>query len=148
MALTLCFRYRMLVGSIQISGSQISALQAKEISQSLVDHHVPSLTLRKCRAKDKSYRTIMKGIGKTKALIQLNLNLGLVSSKNRAYLLSDALLLNRSLTCLFLHGSKLGDKGTMIVCEALARHPQVRLIIELLIRVPDPHSPSNFANET
>ncbi len=138
----------MLVGSIQISGSQISALQAKEISQSLVDHHVPSLTLRKCRTKDKSYRTIMKGIGKTKALIQLNLNLGLVSSKNRAYLLSDALLLNRSLTCLFLHGSKLGDKGTMIVCEALARHPQVRLIIELLIRVPDPHSPSNFANET
>lgn len=45
-------------------------------------------------------QAIAKAVGRSKALLQLNLNLGLVSSRGRILDLADALLVNRSLSTL------------------------------------------------
>ncbi|XP_059572608.1 leucine-rich repeat-containing protein 73 isoform X2 [Alligator mississippiensis] len=115
----------MLPGSIQISGEALSGAETRDVCESLREGAVRLLSLRGCRLADRDFARVCRGLAETRALAQLNLNLGVVSSAPRVRQLADGLRGNRSLQSLFLHGSPLTDAGLALLNPALSIHPSL-----------------------
>uniref|UniRef100_A0A3B3X5V4 Leucine rich repeat containing 73 n=1 Tax=Poecilia mexicana TaxID=48701 RepID=A0A3B3X5V4_9TELE len=113
----------MLAASIQVSGEPLSAAEVQDICDRLREDGVRLLSVRGCRLSDRDFGRVCRGVAASRCLVQLNLNLGVVSSIGRAHHLADALAANRSLQTLFLHGSPLLDAGLEALNPALAAHP-------------------------
>lgn len=90
----------MLPGSIQISGEALSGAETRDVCESLREGAVRLLSLRGCRLADRDFARVCRGLAETRALAQLNLNLGVVSSAPRVRQLADGLRGNRSLQSL------------------------------------------------
>ncbi|XP_033640112.1 leucine-rich repeat-containing protein 73-like [Asterias rubens] len=115
----------MLLGTVQLSGENLSSADVRDISDSLRHDSIKLLSLRGCRMADQHYRRMMAALAECKSISQLNLNLGVVCSRERIKLLASALCTNKSLTGLFLHGSPLGDNGLALLMDSLALHPGI-----------------------
>ncbi|XP_022089086.1 leucine-rich repeat-containing protein 73-like [Acanthaster planci] len=115
----------MLLGTVQLSGENISSADARDICESLQQNSIKLLSLRSCRMADRHYRRMMEAVAECRSISQLNLNLGLVCSRERVRLLASALTTNKSLTGLYLHGSPLGDDGLALLIDSLSLHPGI-----------------------
>ncbi|XP_072912306.1 leucine-rich repeat-containing protein 73 isoform X2 [Hemitrygon akajei] len=115
----------MLAGSIQISGETLSSAEVKDICESLRAHSVRLLSLRGCHLSDRDFGRISRHVAECQSLAQLNLNLGVVSTLARVQQLAEALVTNRSIHSLFLHGSPLTDSGLAVLNPALSLHPSL-----------------------
>nr|CAB3263534.1 leucine-rich repeat-containing protein 73 [Phallusia mammillata] len=115
----------MLNGVVQICGEKLTTDEIKEICSSVRSHQVTLLSLRKCKMSDRDFERLMRSIAKTTSVLQLNLNLGVLSTDERVLHLSDALNLNRSIQSLFLHGNPLGERGLALLSKSLSLHPSI-----------------------
>uniref|UniRef100_A0AAY5L437 Leucine rich repeat containing 73 n=1 Tax=Esox lucius TaxID=8010 RepID=A0AAY5L437_ESOLU len=116
---------KMLPGSIQITGEALSGAEIKDICDSLKENSVRLLSVRGCQLSDRDFGRVCRGVAESHTLVQLNLNLGVVSTINRTKQLADALKTNRSIQTLFLHGSPLLDAGLVTLNTALSTHPSL-----------------------
>ena len=91
---------RMLPASIQITGELLSAAEVQDICESLKEDGVRLLSVRGCQLSDRDFGRVCAGVAESRALAQLNLNLGVVSGISRTRHLADALAANRSLQTL------------------------------------------------
>ncbi|OCT79579.1 leucine-rich repeat-containing protein 73 [Xenopus laevis] len=115
----------MLPGSIQMSGEMLSGAEVKGVCEGLMEGTVRLLSLRGCHLSDRDFARLCQGVSQSPSLVQLNLNLGVVSSATRVQQLAHSLHANRSLQSLFLHGNPLMDTGLALLNPALARHPSL-----------------------
>ncbi|KAJ8014270.1 hypothetical protein DPEC_G00038520 [Dallia pectoralis] len=115
----------MLPGSIQITGEALSGAEIKDICDSLKENSVRLLSVRGCQLSDRDFGRVCRGVAESHSLVQLNLNLGVVSTISRTKHLADALKTNRSIQTLFLHGSPLLDAGLVTLNTALSTHPSL-----------------------
>ncbi|KAJ3610136.1 hypothetical protein NHX12_022230 [Muraenolepis orangiensis] len=115
----------MLPGSIQITGESLSGAEVRDICDGLRENSVRLLSVRGCQLSDRDFGRVCRGVAESRALAQLNLNLGVVSGLGRTRQLADALQTNRSLQTLFLHGSPLLDAGLVTLNTALCSHPSL-----------------------
>ncbi|KAM4695357.1 leucine-rich repeat-containing protein 73 [Discoglossus pictus] len=115
----------MLPGSIQMSGETLSGAEVRGVCEGLAEGTVRLLSLRGCHLSDRDFARLCQGVSQSPSLIQLNLNLGVVSSATRVQQLAQCLQVNRSLQSLFLHGNPLTDTGLSLLNPALAMHPSL-----------------------
>ncbi|KAM5164756.1 leucine-rich repeat-containing protein 73 [Mantella aurantiaca] len=115
----------MLPGSIQMSGETLSGAEVKGVCEGLTEGTVRLLSLRGCLLSDRDFARLCQGVAQSPSLVQLNLNLGVVSSASRVQQLAQSLHKNRSLQSLFLHGNPLTDTGLALLNPALAGHPSM-----------------------
>ncbi|CAH1792309.1 unnamed protein product [Owenia fusiformis] len=115
----------MLLGSVQMCGETLSSIEVRDICESLETHSIRLLSLRECFMNDRDFQCLTISVGKCKSIMQLNLNLGLVSAVTRVEMLAQALMKNRTLTSLFIHGSPVSDYGMVMLSQALAAHPNI-----------------------
>nr|XP_026691771.1 leucine-rich repeat-containing protein 73 isoform X1 [Ciona intestinalis] len=115
----------MSAGTIQISGETLSIVEVENIKDNLRKHLISLLSLRNCKLDADGFRKLMRAVCKTKSLLQLNLNIGVVDSDDRAILLANALNINRSIQSLYLHGTPLGDTRFSLMYRALSLHPSL-----------------------
>ncbi|XP_073484779.1 leucine-rich repeat-containing protein 73 [Aquarana catesbeiana] len=115
----------MLPGSIQMSGETLSGAEVKGVCEGLTEGTVRLLSLRGCLLSDRDFARLCQGVAQSPSLVQLNLNLGVVSSASRVQQLAQSLHKNRSLQSLFLHGNPLTDTGLALLNPALAGHPSL-----------------------
>ncbi|XP_040283598.1 leucine-rich repeat-containing protein 73 isoform X1 [Bufo bufo] len=113
----------MLPGSIQMSGETLSSAEVKGVCEGLMEGSVRLLSLRGCHLSDRDFARLCQGVSESPSLVQLNLNLGVVSGTGRVQQLAQCLHRNRSLQSLFLHGNPLTDTGLSLLNPALAGHP-------------------------
>ena len=90
----------MLLGTVQMRGGTLSQVETEDVCHSLDSNSIRLLSLRDCKVKDQDFKRLMDSLGHCKSIMQLNLNLGLVSSLERVQFLSGALQKNRTLTSL------------------------------------------------
>ncbi|KAM5165274.1 leucine-rich repeat-containing protein 73-like [Mantella aurantiaca] len=130
----------MLPGSIQMSGETLSGAEVKGVCEGLTEGTVRLLSLRGCLLSDRDFARLCQGVAQSPSFVQLNLNLGVVSSASRIQQLAQSLHKNRSLQSLFLHGNPLtnpalagypsmvsldlgdcllGDEGISLICGLL-----------------------------
>ncbi|XP_068088668.1 leucine-rich repeat-containing protein 73 isoform X2 [Hyperolius riggenbachi] len=115
----------MLPGSIQMSGETLSGAEVKGVCEGLAEGSVRLLSLRGCHVSDRDFARLCQGVAQSPSLVQLNLNLGIVSSASRVQQLAQSLHSNRSLQSLFLHGNPLTDTGLSLLNPALSAHPSL-----------------------
>ncbi|XP_053314943.1 leucine-rich repeat-containing protein 73 [Spea bombifrons] len=115
----------MLPGSIQMSGETLSGAEVRGVCEGLAEGTVRLLSLRGCHLSDRDFGRLCQGVSQSPSLVQLNLNLGVVSGAARVQQLAQGLLANRSLQSLFLHGNSLTDGGLSLLSPALAVHPSL-----------------------
>eukprot|EP00794_Sanderia_malayensis_P020613 gene20613-22647_t len=116
----------MLLGSVQIAGEELGSLEVKDICESLKSNSIRLLSLRGCEMEDSDFKRLADCLKENNSLAQLNLNLGIVNSKERIKWLADGIMENNFLSSLFLHGSPLGDDGMAILQPALVGHPKLQ----------------------
>ena len=90
----------MLLGSVQISGEEVGDIEVRDICKSLESNSIRLLSLRGCEMEDGHFQRLSESLKGNESLVQLNLNLGVVSSKDRIRWLADGLMENSSLTAL------------------------------------------------
>ena len=90
----------MLLGSVQIAGEELSHLEIKDICESLKNNSIRMLSLRGCQMDDSCFQKLTDSIKGNDSLAQLNLNLGVVNSKQRIKELTEGLIQNDSITSL------------------------------------------------
>ena len=90
----------MLLGAVQMCGEKLSQVEMDDMCQSLESNNIRLLSLRDCKVKEQDFRRLMASVGGSKSIMQLNLNLGVVSTIERVQSLSEALQKNRTLTSL------------------------------------------------
>lgn len=90
----------MLLGSVQIAGEELGSLEIKDICDSLRSNSIRMLSLRGCRMDDSSFQKLSESLKGNNSLLQLNLNLGVVNSRERIKWLTEGLIQNDSLTAL------------------------------------------------
>ena len=80
-----------MLGSVQISGEELGDIETNEICSSLRQNSIRLLSIRGCKLHDKNYHQIMESLKENSSLSHLNLNLGVVDSKERVIWLSEGL---------------------------------------------------------
>lgn len=90
----------MLLGSVQIAGEDLGNIEIKDICDSLKNNSVRILSLRGCRMDDSCFQKLTESLKGNDSLAQLNLNLGVVNSKERIKQLTEGLIQNDSITSL------------------------------------------------
>jgi len=80
-----------MLGSVQISGEDIGDVESSDICSSLRQNTIRLLSIRGCRIQDKNFRQMMESIKENTSLSHLNLNLGIVNSKERIIWFSESL---------------------------------------------------------
>ena len=90
----------MLLGSVQIAGEDLGNIEIKDICDSLRNNSIRILSLRGCRMDDYCFQKLTEGLKGNDSLAQLNLNLGVVNSKERIKQLTEGLIQNDSITSL------------------------------------------------
>lgn len=115
----------MIGGSVQISGQELTSSEVRDLCDSLKADSIKLLSLRGCQLDDRDFHKLMKAFGKSHSILQLNLNLGVVSDHKRIAMLADAIYQNRSLETLLLHGTALGDTGLGLLTKSICTHPSL-----------------------
>lgn len=108
---------------IQFCEDPLSSVEVRSVVRSLDQDQVQLVSLRGCEVSDQDFRRICESVGRSRSLVQLHLSLGLVSGLDRTRDLAQALLRNRSLNTLFLHGSVLSDPEALVLVRSLVLHP-------------------------
>ena len=90
----------MLLGSVQIAGEELGSLEIKDICESLRNNSIRMLSLRGCRMDDTCFQRLTESLKGNESLVQLNLNLGVVNSRERIKWLTEGLIQNDSITSL------------------------------------------------
>ena len=90
----------MLLGSVQIAGEELGVLEIKDICQSLKNNSIRMLSLRGCQMDDSCFQKLTESLKGNTSLAQLNLNLGVVNSKERIGQLTEGLIQNDSISSL------------------------------------------------
>ncbi|ESO90166.1 hypothetical protein LOTGIDRAFT_192329 [Lottia gigantea] len=108
--------------SIQLVGENLDENDIKPVCALLLKNLIKVLSLRDCEFSDKDFKKLMKSVGKTKSLLQLALNIGIVNSEFRIQLLAQALAKNHSITGIFIHGSNIGDEGIKILYKSIIKN--------------------------
>ena len=116
----------MMLGTVQISGDDIGDAEIRDISESLRSNSIRLLSLRGCRMDDINYRKLVEELKLNTSLVHLNLNLGVVSTKDRVTWLAESIKSNTNLTTILLHGNPLGDLGMSILAPAFEKHPTIQ----------------------
>ena len=80
-----------MLGSVQISGEEIGDIETNDICSSLRQNSIRLLAIRGCQIQDKNYRQIMECLKENSSLSHLNLNLGIVKSKERVIWLAEGI---------------------------------------------------------
>jgi len=111
-----------MLGSVQISGEELGDIETNDICSSLRQNSIRLLSIRGCKLHDKNYRQIMESLKENSSLSHLNLNLGVVDSKERVIWLSEGLKNNTGIETLLLHGNPIRDEGLSILVPALEKH--------------------------
>ena len=88
----------MMLGTVQISGDDICDAEIRDICGSLKCNSIRLLSLRSCRLEDSNYRKLVETLKENSSLIHLNLNLGVINSKDRAVWLAEGIKLNTNIT--------------------------------------------------
>ena len=83
-----------MLGTVQISGEDIGDIESNDICSSLRQNSIRLLSIRGCKMHDKNFRQIMESLKENNSLTHLNLNLGIVNSKERIIWLSEGLKVN------------------------------------------------------
>lgn len=89
-----------MLGAVQISGEDIGDVDTKDICDSLRNNSIRLLSLRGCQMNDNNFRKIMESFKDSTTLVHLNLNLGVVGSKDRVTWLADGIERNHNLAAL------------------------------------------------
>ena len=89
-----------MLGSVQISGEEIGDIEGNDICSSLRQNSIRLLSIRGCKIQDKNFRQIMESLKDNNSLTHLNLNLGIVNSKERVIWLAEGLKINHSVETL------------------------------------------------
>jgi hypothetical protein len=89
-----------LIGNVQLCREAVTHMEVKDICSSLKSHNLQFLSLRECHIQDEDFHLLMRGVSRCKSLLQLNLNVGVVTTPERVEMLAKALNRNRSLTAL------------------------------------------------
>ena len=89
-----------MLGAVQISGEDIGDVDTKDICDSLRNNSIRLLSLRGCQMNDNNFRKIMESVKDSTTLVHLNLNLGVVGSKDRVTWLAGGIERNHNLTAL------------------------------------------------
>jgi len=90
----------MLRSSVQMYGETVTPVEVQEICELLNHNKLRLLSLRDCVVLDPCFEKLMEGVGNCKSILHLNLNLGMMTSCSRAWMLANALTSNRSLISL------------------------------------------------
>lgn len=117
-----------MLGSVQISGEDIGDIEVRDICESLRGNSIRLLSLRGCGVDDANFRKLMESIKETNSLVHLNLNLGVINSRNRVLWLADGVKGNESLNTLLLHGNPIVDDGMSVLSTALEHHPNIQTL--------------------
>ncbi|XP_002164479.1 leucine-rich repeat-containing protein 73 isoform X1 [Hydra vulgaris] len=117
-----------MLGSVQILGEDVGDIDVRDMCDSLRANSIRLLSLRGCRMKDYNFKKLMESLKVNSSLAHLNLNLGLISTKERALCLADGLKGNTSINTLTLHGNPLGDEGLTILVNAIENHHQLQTL--------------------
>jgi Ran GTPase-activating protein (RanGAP) involved in mRNA processing and transport len=118
----------MMLGTVQISGDDIGDAEIRDICESLKSNSIRLLSLRSCRMEDINFRKLVESLKENNSLAHLNLNLGVVNSKDRATCLAEGIKGNAHITTILLHGNPLGDEGMSILAPAFEFHPKLQSI--------------------
>ncbi|EDV23668.1 uncharacterized protein TRIADDRAFT_15663, partial [Trichoplax adhaerens] len=113
----------MMLGSIQITRENLTGIDVAEIAISLRKNEVTLLLLRECTVTDADFEKLANALAQCKSIVQLTLNIGIVSNIQRIAILAKVLQLNKSLRRLHLHGSPLGNDGLACLMPGLLIHP-------------------------
>ena len=89
-----------LLGTIQITGEELTDIEVNDICNSLKNGAVRLLSLRGCHLDNVQFKRITDTLKENSSLVQLNLSLGVVGSKQRVKWLSEALKCNKNLSSL------------------------------------------------
>ncbi|EDO33124.1 predicted protein [Nematostella vectensis] len=116
----------MLLGTVQITGEELSEAEVKEVCDSLRDNSIRLLSLRGCVVQDEDFKKLAECLKENDSLAQLNLNLGICNGKHRIRWLAEALSGNKSLNALFLHGTNLSDGCLEMLIPSIQGHPNLQ----------------------
>ena len=89
-----------MLGSVQISGENVGDIEVKDICESLRGNSIRLLSLRGCKIEDANFRKLMESLKESDSLVHLNLNLGVINTKERTLWLADGIDENKSLSTL------------------------------------------------
>ncbi|XP_002738072.1 leucine-rich repeat-containing protein 73-like [Saccoglossus kowalevskii] len=115
----------MLLGTVQIAGETLTSREVGDICESFESQTLRLLSLRGCKIMDRDFKKMMTAFGNCTSIVNMNLNLKVISHVSRTKLLAEALYKNRSLRALFLHGNHIGDEGMEILYDSLSMHPSL-----------------------
>ena len=88
----------MMLGTVQISGDDIGDAEVRDICESMKSNSIRLLSLRSCRMEDINFRKLVESLKENSSLAHLNLNLGVVNSKERAGWLAEGVKGNAHIT--------------------------------------------------
>lgn len=117
-----------MLGTIQITGEELGDVEVNDICNSLTNDSVRLLSLRGCHVNDTLFKRITDTLKENSSLVQLNLSLGVVCSKQRVKWLCEALKCNKNISSLLLHGNNLTDDGIKCLVNVLQNHPRISSI--------------------
>ena len=89
-----------MLGSVQILGEDIGDIDVRDMCDSLRTNSIRLLSLRGCKMKDYNFKKLMESLKVNASLAHLNLNLGLINTKERVTCLADGLKGNTGITTL------------------------------------------------
>ena len=89
-----------MLGTIQITGEDLTAVEVNDICNSLRNGSVSLLSLRGCTIDDTDFKHITDSLKINASLVQLNFSLGVLSNKQRIKWLADSLKHNKNLSSL------------------------------------------------
>lgn len=115
-----------MLGSVQISGDDVGDAEIRDICESLRSNSIRLLSLRGCRMEDINYRRLVESLKDNTSLVHLNLNLGVINSKDRAVWISESIKCNENITTILMHGNPLGDPGMAVLSPAFEAHPKLQ----------------------
>lgn len=85
--------------ALEFNNQKVSEAKVKTVCDHL-NNGLRMLSICDCHISDKTFRTLLKGIGNCKALLQLTLSVNILKDAKRVEILGDALKTNRSLLSL------------------------------------------------
>lgn len=85
---------------IRIHNERLIQSDIQDMQSAMESHQLQLLSLRGCRLTDQQFWHLARALGRTRSLLQLGLNLGVLDSQLRVNMLAQALHTNRAITAL------------------------------------------------
>lgn len=89
-----------LAHAVNYDGKSLDSVEIQSICESLSTTTTRFLSLRDCNISDQGFKRLLKSIARSKSLLQLTLNVGILTNKYRVDGLAGALQRNRSIRSL------------------------------------------------